>query len=76
MCPRACALQLDESLQLEACGPQLKSRPHSLQVEEAHTQQQRPSTAKNKCQKRKKNRLDYFCFSSTITVMSWKNKRV
>ena len=67
MCPRACALQLDESLQLEACGPQLKSRPHSLQVEEAHTQQQRPSTAKNKCQKRKK--IDLIIFALALQLL-------
>ena len=42
MCLRACAPQ-----EKEANTPQLESSPHSQQ-EEAPTQQQRPSTAKNK----------------------------
>ena len=46
-CPRARDLKPDEPPQLEACAPQLK-RPHSLQPEKAHTQQQRPGAAKNK----------------------------
>ena len=40
-CPRVHALQQEKPLHLE-------SRPYSLQLEKAHMQQQRPSTAKNK----------------------------
>ena len=46
--PTACTLQQEKSPQQETLTPQLVSSPHSLQLEEAHAQQQRPSTAINK----------------------------
>ena len=45
--PEVCALQQEKPPQWEAWAPQLKSSPHSLQWEKAHTQQQRPSATKN-----------------------------
>ena len=47
MHPRTCALHQEKPLEWEACR-QLKSGSHSPQLEKAHMQQQRPSTAKNK----------------------------
>ena len=44
--PRACALQQEKPQQWEACAPQ-QSSPHSLQLEKARVQQQRPNAAKN-----------------------------
>ena len=48
MCPKACAPQKEKPPLCEANTPQLESSPHSPQQEQAPTQQQRPSTAKNK----------------------------
>ena len=48
MSPRARALQQEKAPKGEAPAPQLESSPCSPQPEKAHTQQQRPSTAKNK----------------------------
>ena len=45
---RARVLQQEKSLPGEAHAPQLESSPHSLQLEKAHIQQWRPSTAKKK----------------------------
>ena len=47
-CPGAHALQPEKPPQWEAHTPQLESCPQLLQLEKAFTQQQRPSTAKNK----------------------------
>ena len=47
-CPRACAPQQEKPPQWEAWALQLKSNPHSWQLEKTHVQQWRPSTAKNK----------------------------
>ena len=44
--PRARALQQEKPLQCEACALQVESFPGLLQLDKAHTQQQRPSTAK------------------------------
>ena len=44
----ACAPQQKKSPQGEALAPQLESNPHSLQLEKARAQQQRPSTDNNK----------------------------
>ena len=44
-CPRARVPQ-EKPLQWEACRPQLQSSPCLLQLEKAHVQQWRPSTAK------------------------------
>ena len=46
-CPWACTPQQEKSLQW-ACTLQLETRPHSLWLEKALEQQQRPSTDKNK----------------------------
>ena len=43
-----CDLEWEKSLQWEACVPQRKSSPLSLQLEKACEQQQRPSTTRNK----------------------------
>ena len=43
----ACAPQ-EKPQQWEACSLQLESNPHSLQLEKARMQEQRPHTAKNK----------------------------
>ena len=45
---RACALQQEKPSQWEACAPQLESSPYLVQLEKAHMQEQRPSTAENK----------------------------
>ena len=45
---RACAPQQETPQQWEASAPQWESSPLWLQLEKAHTQQRRPSTAKNK----------------------------
>ena len=45
-CLRACALQQEKPPQLEGCALQLESSPHSLQLEKAHAQQQRPNETK------------------------------
>ena len=45
--PRAHALQQEKSLQWEACTPQLESNPQSLQLENACTPQQRPSSVQS-----------------------------
>ena len=42
------APQQEKPPQWEACGLQLESSPHSLQLEKAYMQQRRPSTATNK----------------------------
>ena len=55
--PRAWALQPEKPPQWEACAP-VKSSPHWLQLEKAHMQQQRPSTAKSK------NKLNKFLKNS------------
>ena len=46
--PRAHARPQEKPLEQKACALQLESSPHSLQQEKIHTQQQRPSTSKNK----------------------------
>ena len=46
--PRACVRGQEKPPQEEAHAPQLESSPHSLQLKQAHVQQQRPSLAKNK----------------------------
>ena len=56
--PRSCALQQEKPLQWEAWALQLESSPYSPQVEKAHMQQLRPSTAKNKLKKKKQNRME------------------
>ena len=43
-----CDLEWEKPLQWEACVPQRKSSPLSLQLEKACEQQQRPSTTRNK----------------------------
>ena len=48
LAPRAHDPQQQKPPQGEAHAPQLKSSPCSPQLEKAHRQQQRPSTAKNK----------------------------
>ena len=47
---RACAPQQEKPTQGEMKSPRtaMKSSPHSQQPEEAHVQQRRPNTAKNK----------------------------
>ena len=45
--PGARAPQQEKPPQWEAQTPQLESRPHSPQLEKAHTQQRRPGAAKN-----------------------------
>ena len=45
--PRVCAPQQERPPQWEACAPRLESSPCLPQLEKAHMQQQRPSTAKN-----------------------------
>ena len=48
-CPtRAHTLQQEKPQRCEARAPQLESSPRSLQLEKAHTEQQRPRTAINK----------------------------
>ena len=54
--PSPCTLQQEKPLQWGALSPQLKSGSPSLQLEKACTQQQRPSTAKNKLKLFKKSR--------------------
>ena len=44
--PRACFLKKEEPLQLEVCAPQQTVAPMQLQLERAHTQQQRPRANK------------------------------
>ena len=44
----ACALQQEKTSQEEACTPQQGSSLHSPQLQKANTEQQRPSTPKNK----------------------------
>ena len=46
--PRAHALQQEKPLQCGSPRTTTKSNPCSLQLEEAHVQQQRPNAAKNK----------------------------
>ena len=43
--PRACALKQEKGLLLEVCAPQQTVAP--MQLERAHTQQQRPRANKN-----------------------------
>ena len=47
-CPRVCAPQKKKPLWWETCAPCLESSSHSLQLEKACAQQQRPSTSENK----------------------------
>ena len=44
--PTAHVLQQEKPLEQKPCALQLESSPHSLQLEQTHTQQQRPSTSK------------------------------
>ena len=48
----ACAPNQEKPLQWEAREPQLESISHMTELERAHAQQWRPSTAKNKQQKK------------------------
>ena len=45
---RACAPQQETPPQCEALALELESSPRSPQLEKAHTQQRKPSAAKNK----------------------------
>ena len=47
-CPRPCAWWQEKPPQWEAYAPHLVSSPDSQQLEKAHAQQQRTSTARNK----------------------------
>ena len=54
--PRAHASPQKEATAWEACALQLESSPRSLHLEQAYGQQQRASTAKNKCNFLKRRR--------------------
>ena len=65
-CPKACAPQ-EKWLQWEACARPLED---SLQLQTAHTQQQRPSIAPQKTNFKNKFFLSYVIWNSTSTSIA------
>ena len=59
--PRARAPQQREATAMRSPRTATKSSPHSPQLEKAHTQQQRPNTARKKKKEKKKRNILELC---------------
>ena len=69
--PRGCAPQQEKPPQWEAFAPRLESSSCTLQLEKAHTQQWRPSAAKNKNTLKKKRYLVWLLIQLPSMPPSW-----